>query len=220
MNYYPNITNLLDLYSPTFPIPPNTTFETNGLTGATANDVSGIAAGYQQTTNNMIGEVAFVCPAYWLAGAFTQSNKTAFQYQYSVPIAHHAADTWAYFGTPMPNQGQELADAMMAMVGSFINTGNPSISRAIANGPSATDPTADNDASNWPAWTSARPAFINMNTTGGTPVPKVASWGTGIQFIGPGLRNYFRAADAYPWEGGRGKRCDFWRDTSRVKPAG
>lgn len=38
------------------------------------------------------------------------------------------------------------------------------------------------------------------------------------QFRGPGLSNNFTLADAYAWEGGRGRRCEFWRELSPYVP--
>ena len=197
-----------------------TTFNTDGLSGATANDVSGIAVGYEQTASNLLAELIFVCPSYWLASAFTSpaQGKAAYHYQYSVPLAGHVEDIYAYFGPAKANQGPELLAAFSRMLVNFVHTGNPSISNEIANGPSAPDPTASNPASNWPAWTDQGPRQINLNTTGGSPIVFTHSWGTGIEFVGPGLRNHFTLVDAYTWEGGRGKRCEFLRDMSPLLP--
>ena len=57
-----NMITLLELYHLAFNI--TTTFETNGLLGATANDVSGLAFSYAQTLNNIVAEFLFVCPSY------------------------------------------------------------------------------------------------------------------------------------------------------------
>lgn len=32
------------------------------------------------------------------------------------------------------------------------------------------------------------------------------------QFRGPGLKNNISVVDAWAWEGGRGKRCEVWRE--------
>jgi len=204
-----NITSILDLYHPTFNL--TMKFETDGLSGATANDVSGIAVSYPQTMNNLIAEILFVCPSYWIASAFSEHGQAAYRYQYSVPMAGHTEDVYAYLGPAKANQGPELMTAISAMLANFVRTGNPSISDEIANGPSATKPGAKNPASSWPAWTEHDPLQININTTGGTPMESIHSWGTGIEFIGPGLLNAFTLVDAYAWEGGRGKRCNFWK---------
>ncbi|KAF6781470.1 carboxylesterase family protein, partial [Colletotrichum musicola] len=56
----------------------DTRFETNGLTGRTALDVSQSGTGPQQRANNILAEQTFVCPSYWLADAF--SAKSAWHY--------------------------------------------------------------------------------------------------------------------------------------------
>ncbi|KAI5292420.1 hypothetical protein KEM56_006296, partial [Ascosphaera pollenicola] len=59
-------------------------FETNGLSGANALNMSGGANGQQQRGYNIYAEATFVCPAYWFASAFTGSSaKKAYTYQYS-----------------------------------------------------------------------------------------------------------------------------------------
>jgi len=199
----------MDMYQPHYNL--TTTFETDGISGATANDVSGIAVGYEQTASNFIGEVLIVCPSYWMSSAFTAPGTAAYHYQYSVPLAGHTEDTYAYLGPYKANQGPELAAAFAGMLANFVRSGDPSISSALANGPSAEDPLANNPASRWPVWREERPVQINMNTTGGTPIRFTHSWGTGIEFVGPGLRNRFTEVDAMAWEGGRGNRCEFLR---------
>ena len=205
-----NITSILNLYRPTLNL--TTKFETNGLSGATANDVSGLAVGYPQALNNLLSELLFVCPSYWLASAFSSPAKVAYHYQYSVPLAGHAEDVYAYLGPPKANQGVELFAAFSGILANFVHTGNPSISNEVANGPSAPDPSMKNPASHWPAWTDQNPMQININTTGGHLVTGTHSWGTGLEFVGPGLQNQFTLVDANAWEGGRGKRCQFLRE--------
>jgi len=34
----------------------------------------------------------------------------------------------------------------------------------------------------------------------------------------PGLMSNFSLVNAYTWEGGRGYRCDFWREVSAIVP--
>lgn len=96
------------------------------------------------------------------------------------------------------------------MYGNFIVGDNPFISDALANGPSAADPTKPNPASRWPRWTASHRAFLNLNETGGIPYKSTLTTGEEVtQFSQPGLRNAISLADAYTWEGGRGRRCDF-----------
>lgn len=65
--------------------------------------------------------------------------------------------------------------------------------------------------------------MLNLNTTGGKPtvVAGLLSWAAGNATVnyGPGLANHFTIADMYTWEGGRGARCDFWRDFGAITPA-
>jgi hypothetical protein len=35
---------------------------------------------------------------------------------------------------------------------------------------------------------------------------------------GPGLKNNISLVNAYTWEGGRGERCEFWRNMSAKVP--
>lgn len=162
------------------------------------------------------------CFAQWFASAFTSPGHTAFVYQYSVPFASHAADIPAYFGIPTENQGPEFVKAFRTMFINFIRDSNPSIPNRIANGASSPDPERANPASAWPPWTENPPfPMLNLNTSGGTPYIASAPVGTGkpvTQFREPGLRNNITLADAYAWEGGRGRRCDFWRQLSPFVP--
>lgn len=53
---------------------------------------------------------------------------------------------------------------------------------------------------------------MNLNTTGGVPYETVTQFGAVVtQFKDPGVSNKFNVADAWKWEGGRGERCEFWR---------
>lgn len=55
--------------------------------------------------------------------------------------------------------------------------------------------------------------MLNLNQTGGEPYAGPLINGVGVtQFRGPGLRNEFAVVDARAWEGGRGARCEFWRE--------
>ncbi|KAF2830465.1 alpha/beta-hydrolase [Ophiobolus disseminans] len=174
-------------------------FATNGLGPATAVNVSQVATGQQQRANNILAEATFVCPSYWLNGAYSGSSRSSYHYQYSVPFASHADDITGYFGPATPNQSASFALAFRQLWGNFIKTGNPSVS---------TDPAL----SKFPAWgTGPGYKMVNLNTTGGTPYQATTQFGaTVIQFREPGLQNDFDSADAYAWEGGRGKRCEFW----------
>ena len=84
-------------------------FETNGLSGATALEVSQDGNGQRQRGNNILAESTFVCPSYWMADAWTGSGKKAWHFQYSVPFASHGSDVAAYFGPTPENVGPDMA---------------------------------------------------------------------------------------------------------------
>lgn len=197
-------------------------FETNGLTGGGINavNISADANGQQQRGNNIYAEATFVCPAFWMASAYTGLGKAAYQYQYSVPFAFHGADVAAYFGPAGANLGNDFTLAFRQIWGNFIKTGNPSISNAVANGASSPNPSVANPASSWPAWNPSSPQLLNLNQTGGTPYSVTNQWGTTVtQFQQPGLQNALSVASATTWEGGRGGRCDFYKSLAPSIPA-
>ncbi|PKS12631.1 hypothetical protein jhhlp_000839 [Lomentospora prolificans] len=195
-------------------------YETNGVSGANHLQVSQDANGQQQRGNAILGESTFVCPAYWMSDAYTSGSKKAYHYQYSVPFAFHTTDMNAYFGPRTDNIGPDMALAFQRIWGNFITGGNPSIPNTIANGASAANPAAANDASAWPAWTTSNPQLLNLNQTGGVAYDFANSWGTTVtQFAGPGQLNAIQASNADSWEGGRGARCDFWLSLAPSIPA-
>ncbi|KAL0765127.1 hypothetical protein CaCOL14_012387 [Colletotrichum acutatum] len=198
----------------------DTRFETNGLTGLTALDVSQSGTGQQQRANNIYAEATFVCPSYWLSDAFT-SPMSSWHYQYSVPFAWHTADIPGYFGPATPNQGPDIVLAFRKIWGNFITGNDPSISNELANGASSgADIGAENGASQWPVWTEEAPKQVNLNQTGGVPYEFTTSWGAQVtQFMAPGQVNDIRVVPADSWEGGRGARCEFWRGLAPSIPA-
>jgi hypothetical protein len=204
--------------SPTDPDAPR--FETSGTSGPNAISVSGGANGQQQRANNIHAEATFVCPAYWIADAYTGGSKSAYYYQWSVSFAWHGSDVAAYFGPATSNLGDDIAVAFRRIWGNFVTTGNPSISNAVANGASALNPTAANPASAWPVWNEGSPKLVNLNQTGGSPVEFITQWGVPVtQFAGPGLQNAISVAPADTWEGGRRSRCDFYLGLAPSIPA-
>ncbi|KAK4466447.1 lipase 4 [Cladorrhinum samala] len=216
-----NITNILEAY-PSAEVPTNanaTGYETSGYGPGTAVNISQVATGQQQRCYNIYAEAAVICPSYWIASAFHGGNKAAYHYQYSVPFALHGADLSAYYGPPTENQGPDLVNAFRKIYGNFVISDDPSISDRDANGPSSLNTNAPNPASNWPRWTEDNPALLNLNQTGGVPYTAISLIGKPVtQFRDPGLRNNFTLANAYAWEGGRGRRCQFWRDLSPYVP--
>ncbi|KAI4133175.1 MAG: hypothetical protein LQ347_002282, partial [Umbilicaria vellea] len=103
--YYPSTNASVDINAPDF--------ATTGYTGPTALNESSFATGQQQRAENVYAETTFVCPSYWLAEAFSDNGRTSYKYQYSVPAAQHAYDTYAYFGKPTPAQGPDFVKAFM-----------------------------------------------------------------------------------------------------------
>ena len=207
--YYPSSNASVDPNAPEY--------ATNGLTGATAVNESQVGTGQQQRADNIYAETTFVCPSYWLAEAYTSNGRTAYKYQYSIPVGTHAVDSSAVFGPATPNQSPEFSNAYMRIWGNFIMKNDPSIPTAVANGNSSG---SANPASDWPEFHVYAPYMINLNETGGTPYEiDVLGDGTNeTQFEEPGLVNSFEKVNAWTWEGGRGYRCDFWKQMGIIVP--
>ncbi|KAJ5519882.1 CAZyme family CE10 [Penicillium fimorum] len=215
---------LLDLYEVKDSSPENTgpRYDTLGDSGPTALNQSEMATGLQQTVFNIYAESSFDCPSYWLADAFAGGNtKESWKYQYSITPSYHGADLSAYFsvGATTPTRG--LIDAFQKIWGNFIINDTPVISIVNAKGgaDNATVPEGVNGDIFWPKWDSISPVLMNLNTTGGTTVyvevtDSLSYW---LQ-EGPGVTNEFSLADASKWEGGRGKRCEFWRSVGPRVP--
>lgn len=200
-----------------------TTFATNGTSGPTIVNVSQTATGQQQRAQAIYGESTFVCPSYWLAEAYNARGRAGYKYQYSVPVALHGTDVAAYFGPPGPNLGPDLVLAFQRILGNFVITGNPSISTSIASG-SSSNGMSDSGLEDWPVFALWNPMMANLNQTGGTATVEDLSKTVGLDrnvtfYEGPGLMNDISLVDGYSWEGGRGKRCDFWMSVADITPA-
>ncbi|KAF6240138.1 hypothetical protein HO173_001748 [Letharia columbiana] len=194
-------------------------FATNGNSTPTALNESTYGTGQQQRADNVYAETTFVCPSYWLAEAFTNNNRVAYKYQYSVIGASHGTDLTSSFGPPTPNQGPDFDKAFMTIWGNFITQNNPSISSAIANGVNGTGNGLA--ATDFPAWNLRNPLQLNLNETGGQAYSSMsfdAQAPNITEFEEPGLVNDFSVVDAYSWEGGRGVRCNFWRSVGLIVP--
>lgn len=202
--------------------PSDPLFATNGITGPTALNQSNEATGQQQRADNIYAETTFVCPSYWLVEAFTGEGREAFHYQYSVLPSLHGNDVSGYFGAATPEQAPEFVDAFMHIWGNFIINGNPSLT--VDELPSNIN--ASNPITSWPAWSEEAPLQINCKSCDHNICPvllvdceaderaKVNETGGVLEdgmFVEPGLLSNFSLVDAYTWEGGRGFRCDFWR---------
>ena len=196
-------------------------YDTLGDEMVTALTESEMATGIQQTVFDISAETVFDCPSQWLAEAFSSGHRQAWKYQYSVTPAYHGADLTAYFavGATVPNT--DFRHAFQKIWGNFIIKNTPIISMedATANHTNATVPNGTDGNINWPAFSLLEPWQMDLNTTGGTlEEVTVTSNLSYFERSNPGIVNNFRLANAYTWEGGRGKRCAFWRDVSPRVP--
>ncbi|GAB7365090.1 hypothetical protein MBLNU230_g6181t1 [Neophaeotheca triangularis] len=217
LHYYPSTNATVNEDDPVF--------ATDGTSDPTALNQSSLATGQQQRANNVYAETTFVCPSYWLAEAYALRGKgyASYKYQFSVPPALHADDVVGYFGYfgDSDSEGQpvqpELQMAFMRIWGNFVTHNDPSISNAVAAGNvgGSSNATVDsNPVSDWPQYSDATPYQINLNVTGGM----VEASDNGPILLGDGVMNMIELVDAYEWEGGRGKRCDFWRSVGVKVP--
>ncbi|RFU75454.1 hypothetical protein TARUN_6787 [Trichoderma arundinaceum] len=202
-----------------------TRFDTTGDIGPTANTVSGMATGIQQTAFNVAAESIFQCPSQWIAEAFSSPNskRQAWKYQYSLDPAYHGADLGAYFvsSNGLPNPG--FQHSFHKIWGNFIVNGSPiiSVEDATSGAKNATVPIDANHPTqiSWPQYSVQTPTFMNLNTTGGQ-VSLVTVTDELSYYVrkGDGIVNTFRLANAKTWEGGRGDRCTFWRSVAPRVP--
>lgn len=166
-----------------------------------------------------------MCPSYWLAEAYNSRGRTGYKYQYSVPIALHGVDPNVYFGPAPANVGPDMVFAFRKIWGNFITTGNPSISSSVASG-SNSNGTSQSDLEEWPVFALWDPRMVNLNQTGGSPESvNLTDQTSGVLngnitiYLGPGQINDITLVDGYSWEGGRGKRCDYWMSVADIVPA-
>ncbi|KAL6253332.1 hypothetical protein RBB50_001055 [Rhinocladiella similis] len=209
--YYPSSNESTDHNAPLY--------ATNGISDPTFINQSSVATGQQQRAFAIYSETTFVCPSYWMAEAYSDSGRTSYKYQYSVPIAVHGSDLTAYFGPPTPNQSPDFVKAAMQIWGNFITSDNPSILSNVANG-GLSNKTNVNPASSWPPFTIYSPYQMDLNVTGGTPFAFSLSY-IDANLTEPGepdLSNSITLVNAYTWEGGRGYRCDMWRGLGAIVP--
>ena len=216
--YYPSSDAAVDPAAPDFATAGNSTI--------TALNESTYATGQQQRANNLYAETTFVCPAYWMAEAFTSPRiggrgpgGKAFKYQYSIPGAQHGSDVAAIFGPPTPNQGPNFVRAIQTIWGNFVIRDDPSLDAVVVNGANSTSSNAQ--ALAFPEFDLRTTLQVNLNETGGTPYSAANAVPGNMnvtQLRDPGLENALSIVDAYAWEGGRGRRCDFWRSVGKVVP--
>jgi carboxylesterase type B len=185
----------------------NDTFATAGLGPVTALDMSSFASGVQQRAYNIYAEATFVCPSYWLSGAFATKHRTAFHYQYSVPGALHGSDVTACFGPATPSQPRSFTTVFRQIWGHFVTAANPATAKGLTK-------------LTWPAWTEdGHSKMLNLNITGGVPYSAPQLTGATItEYTDPGLQNDLSVVHALKWEGNRGSRCELWRSIASKMP--
>ncbi|OAL49201.1 alpha/beta-hydrolase [Pyrenochaeta sp. DS3sAY3a] len=200
--------------------PTSTRFATTGDEGRTALDVSALATGQQQRAFNIYAESTFVCPSYWLAEAYSSGDRKGYKYQYSVVPALHGFDVAAYLGPPQSYHGPEFVSSFQQIWGNFIRSSNPSI---FDHGADYDRPNGSSlsELGEWPLFTAPDRGMINLNQSGGVIIETAdlpqAPFNVSM-YINPGLNNDFRIVDGYKWEGGRGNRCDYWRNIWSIVP--
>ncbi|CZR52852.1 related to esterase [Phialocephala subalpina] len=236
--------SFLSQVASTYSIPPTIPgplFSTLGSSGPTALNQSEFGIGQQQRANNLYAETTFVCPSYWLASAYSleREGKKAWKYQYSVPPSEHGADLDAYYainrealgyGTLSPG----FRTAVQKIWGRFIMFDDPTLSASVienitilSNGTRTGDDIVAAGTGHWPVWQGDEGKdgykMLNLNMTGGHETKILWSSADGVklnvtQYAGPGLTAKFDIVDAWSWEGGRGGRCEFWREVGKWVP--
>ncbi|KAI9641370.1 hypothetical protein NHQ30_010172 [Ciborinia camelliae] len=234
-------TTLSHLYQ-TYAIPPTTPgplFASAGNHGPTALNQSVFGIGPQQQANNLYAETTFVCPSYWMASAFAQSWK----YEFSVPPAQHGGDLNAYYaanrtflgyGTLSPG----FRTAVQMIWGRFIVYDDPTLPGDViasivhlGNGSHLTQKGDEIWAAGtgvWPRWSAhgyaeERYRMLKLNMTGGAETTIVWTGADGStvdvkENTGVDVTADWDVVDAWDWEGGRGKRCEFWAGVGSEVP--
>ncbi|PCG92087.1 Carboxylesterase, type B [Penicillium occitanis (nom. inval.)] len=168
---------------------------------------------------NLYSEITFVCSAYWTADAYGLKNRQSYKYEFSLVNSCHGDDLPGYFGDAPATMGQTFQDSFLSFFDSFITHGTPSNTSSYS-----TDVPADiaGFLANWPSWTPHNRVQVNLNQTGGAlttgtdahdPYKHVIN-----TYVNPGLVPDFNLVDGYSWEGGRGRRCDFWKSIGAAVP--
>lgn len=197
--------------------PEDPLFSTSGTGYPTAVNQSIHATGQQQRLFNVFAEYAFDCPAQWLASAFP----TAWRYQFSLDPAYHGYDLNALWSAGQTSPGRDFIHAFQKIWGNFVVHNSPVISITDAKGENAgaTVPIGLFGKIQWPQWTEANPKMMSLNSTGGVavwnPVTENLKYDT---YTDPGMTNQFKLVDGRSWEGGRGKRCDWWKSMAAKVP--
>jgi len=201
-------------------VQPNATrFATSGTGTPTAVNQSEFGTGNQQRLSNLFAEYAFVCPSYWAVEAFPEGWK----YQFSALPSYHGYDLqalWSKTRTP----GKSFKHTFRKIWGNFIINNSPVISVQDAKGGVANStvfPVEGYGSGNiqWPKWNVEEPVLLNLNSTGGRPYRVQTTVDLYYNtYSDPGVSNQISLADAATWEGGRGKRCEFWKNMASKIP--
>lgn len=96
--YYPSSNASVNLNAPLW--------ATEGNYGPTNINQSTAATGQQERAIAIYGEMAFICPSYWLAEAYSDNGYggQGWKYQFSIPNAYHGADGAGYFSWPYDSE--------------------------------------------------------------------------------------------------------------------
>ncbi len=184
-------------------------FDSDGLNAPYATETSHAAVGWQQAANNLYAETTFVCPAYWLADAYSAAvnpnakGKAAWRYQFSVTDAFHGMDIAPLMNDPATTgtrMDRAFRNSFQSIWTRFIIHGDPTLAAVAAS--TSGDNVAAATTASWAPWgTVGKYAggngsgypLLNLNVTGVTP--EVAN---------------LQVVDGVAWEGERGDRCALW----------
>lgn len=229
-----NMTAIMNVYaidsnwSITYPLglsgPSSGLFDTDGINPPYATEMSKAAAGWQQATDNLYAEATIVCPAYWLAAAYSPAinsnaeGKKAWRYQFSPPNAFHSLDLGPLEQPPVYEVGSSedaaFRAAFQGIWGSMVISGAPTLPSGFLDQVKVSYITADNISA-------AEDAYWQPWGQGDGPV---SGGGDGtfplldLNVTDSDAAN-FKVADGMLWEGGRGSRCDLWVELGPFIPA-
>lgn len=157
-------------WSVTYPLglsgPLSGLFDTDGIDAPYATEMSKAAAGWQQATDNLYAEVTIVCPAYWLAAAYSPAinanaeGKKAWRYQFSPPNAFHVTDLGPLQQPPVYEVGSSedaaFRAAFQGIWGSMVVKGDPTLASGYLDQVKVSYITADNisaaQSEYWQPW--------------------------------------------------------------------
>lgn len=229
-----NMTAIMDLYSidsnwsVTYPLglsgPFSGLFDTDGTDAPYATEMSKAAAGWQQATDNLYAEATIVCPAYWLAAAYSPAinpnadGKTSWRYQFSPPNAFHSVDLVPLESPAVYEVGSSedaaFRAAFQGIWGSMIVGGDPTLASGFLDQVKVSYVTADNvsaaQGEYWQPWGQGTGA---VSGAGDGTYPLLD-----LNVTDTDAAN-FKVADGMLWEGGRGARCDLWAELGPFIPA-